>query len=794
MTTLQFAGSLSIWAGLIVALTAGAFCYWLYRQETLRTGCPWGRTLPLLRAIAVVLIVLMLTGPTLQHRYREGNPGQLTILIDDSQSMTLTDGESTDRFDRATRGLTNADQQVLKQLADSHEINVVRGSQSVTNSLWESTLLQSAELPENLDAWRPARFESSTSLGNLLVKENSSALVLITDGQMNGGPSLEQVARQYLSVNKPIFTIGMGRNASPEDVTIIDIKYPDRLYRKDSLSGSFIVRETLPQGTPYSLRIMDGETVVWNESLTSLGVGQRSIAFKFPINSIVKRFTEGSQEKAESEATVAIRLQGEVLLGSGDNSQDKRREIQFWASMNRAKVLIVDGRSRWETRYLKNLFERDSFWELTTVIADPEAVAEGRSILKRGVSRDRFPNSEESLLEFDLIILGEIPAEALTPEEQTWVQRFVSESGGGLIVIDGRRNHWSEDSNAKLSELLPVSRNSLARNDGAITKEIRIDHFIPTASGNRLAAFQLGASAASNNSEDSTNPVATQATQSELLVQRAGIWDSLPKVALTAGVQPLPGSEVLATLGTSSESNSQNSTPVLVTRLTGSGRVLYTATDETWRWRYKVGDEFHQRFWNQISRWVMRTPYTVQNDYISLDAGKMNYRQGQDIEIRCRLRDADGGPLISSNVEAILSRPDHADTVLTLDTDPVLPGVYRGLATALADGEYLVRVSAVGLPKEAMQLSTQFVVQASESIEMQETSINSNVLRKVAEISGGRYILENQMDTLVDVLKPLSQGRIVQNELSLWQSYWWFLPIVSVLSVEWWLRKKAGLL
>jgi len=142
----------------------------------------------------------------------------------------------------------------------------------------------------------------------------------------------------------------------------------------------------------------------------------------------------------------------------------------------------------------------------------------------------------------------------------------------------------------------------------------------------------------------------------------------------------------------------------------------------------------------------------------------------------------------------VLSRLNSPDTVLSMTADPILPGVYRGVATAIGDGEYRVRVSAIGLPKDAMQLSTQFVVKASESVEMQETSINSSVLRKVAEISGGQYIPENQLETLVDVLKPLSKGRIVQNELSLWQSYWWFIPVVCVLSIEWWLRKKAGLL
>ncbi len=64
----------------------------------------------------------------------------------------------------------------------------------------------------------------------------------------------------------------------------------------------------------------------------------------------------------------------------------------------------------------------------------------------------------------------------------------------------------------------------------------------------------------------------------------------------------------------------------MVTRQFGAGRVFYSGTVETWRWRYKVADTYHQRFWNQIGRWVMRLPMSVQGQFVAIDSGKLVYQ------------------------------------------------------------------------------------------------------------------------------------------------------------------------
>ena len=64
----------------------------------------------------------------------------------------------------------------------------------------------------------------------------------------------------------------------------------------------------------------------------------------------------------------------------------------------------------------------------------------------------------------------------------------------------------------------------------------------------------------------------------------------------------------------------------------------------------------------------------------------------------------------------------------------------------------------------------------------------------MSEFSGGTYLREEQIDRLNDLLKPVSSGRLVKNEIALWQSYWWFVPIVFLLGLELFLRKRAGML
>jgi len=71
---------------------------------------------------------------------------------------------------------------------------------------------------------------------------------------------------------------------------------------------------------------------------------------------------------------------------------------------------------------------------------------------------------------------------------------------------------------------------------------------------------------------------------------------------------------------------------------------------------------------------------------------------------------------------------------------------------------------------------------------------NVELLKQMADLSGGTFLLEEQAGQLNKILKPVSSGRMITSELVLWQSYWWFAPIFFLLAIELLLRKRAGML
>jgi hypothetical protein len=267
------------------------------------------------------------------------------------------------------------------------------------------------------------------------------------------------------------------------------------------------------------------------------------------------------------------------------------------------------------------------------------------------------------------------------------------------------------------------------------------------------------------------------------------LWQELPPPRVMVSAEALPGTETLveAVVG-------EQTLPVMVTRSFGAGRVFYSATDETWRWRYKAADTYHQRFWNQVAQWVMPRPFTVSDDYVSLDAGPPTYAAGEAADIRVRLRGVDGRPVTDATVDALLWQDGRIVSTVTLAPDDNQSGIYRGRTGPLAEGQYEVSVRASGFSNDALRARTGFLVQPPKSRERELVSCNDELLEEIARSSGGTFMREEQAGELADLLIPLSSGRIIESDTLLWQSYWWFAAIVLLLSIEWLLRKRAGLL
>lgn len=796
--SLQFNGLLPLWLGLSLAVIMSLLSFRYYRRETRTLSDRLRWLLPSLRSAAFLLTVLVLAGPVLHHRTIVGEPGRLDLYLDGSASMQLTDGhmaaerrlaaaishgwldpsqtnpddpavraaiamfDQTPRWQRLEQALTGGRPSLLQQLQERHEVRVLllQGSQTVPVS---PELLSRVTAPT--DATQQslfAEFADATDLSTGLQAASGSGTrrdavaVLLTDGRHTQGDSPIETARELAAAGTKVVTVSIGAAEEPPDLAILKLEHPESVFRRDQVRGVAVLQDRGPAGAPFVLQIRQGNEVLWQKQETATGTGERRIEFAFGVESLVERLA-GQSANGVTLNAVPLALTASIApLASETSTANNEASLRLAAVVQRQRVLLLDGRSRWETRYLRNLFERDEQWEVNAVLAGPGVQ---QNELLRGAEPGRFPENRDQLFGYDLVVLGELDLALLSAAEQRWLRDFVELRGGGLILLDGQRGELRAADPESLGALLPVSWTG-----GPVSAAVGLQL---TDRGAADAMLKLAA-------EDQQN---------------RAFWKQLPPPQALIPVQALPGTEVLveAELAGSVQ-------PLMVSRRYGAGRVLYLAGDETWRWRYKTADLWHQRIWNQIARSVMARSFSVSSEFLSVDTGPVSYQPGQAVEVRIRLQDAAGKPAVSATVDALVWRGGQVAAVVSLQADDNVPGIYRGRVTGLPAGDYEVSVQAAGYSAEALQARSSFTVTATAAAELRDGSANEGLLRQVAEAGGGQFLREEDLRRLPEILSVYTDGRIVESDTLLWQSYWWFLSILLLLTMEWLLRRRAGLM
>jgi len=692
---------------------------------------------------------------------------QVQRLVDGGDSTVaaaLAKFDSTARWQRAEGLLLEGRANLLGELAAHHRVELNALNDTKAEVVWmprAGDILSGIQLPES---FRTTPTNQATDLAAGIaarledVREGErAAVVLLSDGQHNSGPSPQQLAKVLGNRGLKLFTVALGSPDRPADLAVLGVDAPDTVFHEANIKGEVLLKDDLPVGRPFTLRIEHEGRVLWEKALSTESNPTRTVVFDFPIKTLVQTVRQRQDKDLKfgmlplSLTVTATRVDGER------NPTNNTARLLFSAITEKPKVLVLEGRPRWEFRYLRDLLERDQRWEVNALLAG--AGGEERPWV-RGKQPGQFPPDRESLFAYQLVVFGDLPLNMLRAEEAEWLKDFVERRGGGVIFLDGRQVQHLNWARTPLGPLLPVEWAQAPLAGMGV-------RFKLTAGVSARAPLSL---------------VSDETLNSEL-------WESLPAPRWVAPATALPGAETLVEADLRGRKAA-----ALVFRRFGAGRVLYCGFDESWRWRYDVGDLHHQKLWNQLAKWIMEPPFPVEDKFVALDTGPANYAPGERAEIRTRLRDAQGRLLLQAKAEALVFRNGQRVATLALEPDANTGGTFRGRTPALEPGDYEVRVRVDGLPEDEMKARTEFQVAAGGAPELAQLHANEALLREMAFHSGGEFYREEEAGRLLERLRPLSEGRIVETENVLWQSWWWFTPLVLLLTVEWALRKRAGMI
>jgi hypothetical protein len=239
---------------------------------------------------------------------------------------------------------------------------------------------------------------------------------------------------------------------------------------------------------------------------------------------------------------------------------------------------------------------------------------------------------------------------------------------------------------------------------------------------------------------------------------------------------------------------------LVVVKNHGQGKVMMLMTDRTWRFRYRVGDTLHHRFWGQVMRWGTGEKLRSGNALVRLGTDMLNYMPTEDIHVLARLSTPDFAPLTSAHAEAVLSRDGREIRRVQLRYRKDSNGIYEGILDPLTEtGAYTLTLHSPEAKAQLggeypEELETQFsVVTTRRPAEFISLTADTRIPEQMAKMSGGRVVTPSQVLSLADAFGEGNRTITERVERNLWDSWWLFTLITALLTIEWLLRKKGGL-
>ena len=701
-----------------------------YRKRLKASSGRWPWVVLGLRLAAVALCLLATLRPSLLVLSKVKQTMTVVFLTDTSGSMSLG-GEAggQTRLAAAQRTLSTA----LSAVKDL-------GSDVVPKMLAFDSEVREPKLEEPLEA-KGRVTATGTALDEAVKRYASSRIlrvVLLSDGASNAGPDPTFVAETLRDQRIPVVAVGFGsESASTEnrDIAVRDLEAGPIVYAKTQLEvfAKLDVRGFANETLKVSLRVEGKpEPVARVEVKVPPGVTELSL----------RGLKWTPDTPGETRITLAVDpMKGELLTTNNESS------TYVTVLKGGISVLYLSGPSSpWEKRFVGRVLDASDKIQLTLQVLFEPSGADLDAAFQRG--------------KYDVYILGDLPAQFLSRVQQKALADNVR-NGAGLMMLGGRASFGSGGwTGTEIADILPVE---IHPGDGQLEPEGGIK-VVPNPLGLDSYVLRLAPTAAENRA----------------------LWESLPPLVGTNRFDAKLAGRVWA--------QTPQNDPVIVALETGRGRTLAFG-GETWPWARNLFDDrartAHLNFWRNAILWLSHKEDEGENQ-VRLELDRRRVALGQKLELTATARDAKGQPILDAVFNTVVTRseagskPENLSLARQGDSS-------RGSFLPVSDpGEYKVEVTATREGQSIGTASARFLVYDDDR-EMRRTAADLASLRAIAKASEGAYLAPEQLEKyLRDLKSEVVPDYTTQREVRLWDTWPFLLAFATLLTLEWFIRKKHG--
>lgn len=742
--TLAFEPPIPVWlVVLVVAIVAGASAL-LYSRTALEMRKRDRIILGGLRVIAIAALGFCLMRPVLVLTESITQQNVVAVLVDDSRSMRVPDVSSRPRSEVVNRLVGSPDSALLKALAERYQTRVYRmgGAGRVGDPLALQYDGPRSRIPASV-----LRVEDELEGAPL------AGVVVLTDGADNSGTQVDApgLTEQLLSLRArgvPVYTVGIGSTRFQRDVEIARIEVPRAVLRNSTVLVNVVVVQRGFGGRQLPVVVEDSGRIVGSTTATMPQDGEAlQVRIRVPAVEVGARL---------------LRVHVPVQEGEMVRENNERRTLMVVRD-RREKVLYFEGEPRFELKFARQAVEGDENVQLVTLLRSARD-----KFLRLGVDdslelASGFPRTREELFAYRGVVLGSVEASAFSVDQLRMLSDFVSERGGGLLLLGGRHSFGEGGYlGTPLADAFPIELGVGASDTSVLALKAE-----PTPLGTLHPAIQIAGTDSATAARWASLPPLT--TVNTLLRAKPGAT-----VLLNGALDPGPGTR-----------------PLLTVQRFGRGRVMAFGTQDSWLWQMHadipVADSTHETLWRQMLRWLVSEVPDRLEPVVAEEAGI-----GEAVQVRATVSDKAFLRENGASVTGTLSSPDGSVSEVVFDWAVDRDGEYSASFVPGAEGVHALKLQSVY--QGDTTLSTPVYVRVAEPTEESfGAELRTSLLRQIAEETGGGYYSsDNALDVARDIVYSPSGSTIIRKN-DLWDMPLIFLILLAALSAEWLLRRRRGL-
>lgn len=790
-----------------------ALFYFRTQQRAHRGARIW---LTVSRSLLLCLLLLTLADPIRQRTYQHHPLPLFWVLIDGTDSMNIADelpAEDRARFGKAvaienwltsgaqgeTTGLADAsqnavpaalntaadvkpsradyiralfnrpDENLLEKLGEQFRVRTYAFNRRDGVTALKSSTDEEGPDPAALVAQIPTDGEV-TALGaafeDLALRHatsNLAGVLVISDFDQNSGRGPLEPARR---LGVPVFTLGVGPRSAMD--LSVDLQTPLKMKKAEQTTVAVTLRQQELTGQTVTVHVNAQRIGSDDSGLTTqeiIPVGQREVTLEASSNTVELPFRPEKTGRFLFTAEVEP-LEGEIV----DQNNTAQREVTIIDDFLR--LLFVEHEPTWEWRFVKEVFHRDKLvgirgFRTFLRSADPD-VKKSNELFLPSLTQ---PRSE--FFKYDVIFLGDMPASTLSTRFCEMTKEFVSQFGGGLVVMAGPRFGPGQLADTPLADMLPVivDPDARMRDERAFRPEL-------TPLAGQFDFMQLG----------------------EEPAESFAAWQNIGRVPWYQPVSRVEPSAttVLAEHPTDTCIDGKTKQPLIAIRKYGRGEVIYVAFNEMWRLRRLYGERYYRQFWGQmIHRLGLSHALGSQKRFV-VRTDRQRYQADDKVLLTIEAYNEDFEPLdeeelTGKSLQARLYRPqrgsDGTGSITELSVSQLKPGIFEARIPVFESGEYRVDVRD---PIAAESVEVHFEV-ASVSVERRSAVRNFALQENIASATSGKAY---ELDTVHSLHKEFQPPRLTEKTVEirpLWNTWLWFTVIAALMLGEWFFRKMVHL-